>query len=448
MKKGSLPAEDAQPTEDPWSFVPPAPMSVRETGIPEAFLRELVLKTLWVYDKPTLATLSEVTGLHSTVVNELVDGLKREGLCEVDSQEAGQSIHFRYRPTDRGKSAAHEALERSRYVGVAPVLVGAYNDVVAEQVKRFRRPPLEEVRGALEHMVLPDHLIKELGQAFFSRRALMVFGPSGNGKTEIVTSIAKVVAGTIVIPFALYGHGQLIRVFDPEVHHAQDASGSPSDGILADEPSRRDRRWLPVHRPTVMVGGNMGEEALEMTYDATQGIHKAPLSVVAQGGVLIIDDLGRQKVSPKEILNRWVIMMEQGYDSFALSTSEIVRLPLDVTLIFSTNLTLQDLMDEAYLRRIAYKLAIPDPDASQLAEIARRFCDRKGISWTEDAIQYFIERLFAPGLPKPRGCYPRDIITTIMDEAEFDGREPVVDRESIHAACRMYFGTEAEGQAA
>ncbi len=436
------------PDEDPWSFVPPAPMTLRETGISEAFLRELVLKTLWVYDKPTLATLSEVTGLHSTVVNELVDGLKREGLCEVESHEPGQGLHFRYRPSERGKAAAHEALDRSRYVGVAPVPVSAYNEVIAEQVKRYKRPPLAEVRKALDHMVLSEHLIRELGQAFFSRRALMVFGPSGNGKTEIVTSIARVVAGTIVIPYSLYGHGQLIRVFDPDVHHPQDSSAIPSAGVLADEASRHDQRWMPVSRPTVMVGGNMGAEALEMTYDTMQGIHKAPLSVVAQGGVLIIDDLGRQRVSPKDILNRWVIMMEQGYDSFALSTSEIVRLPLDVTLIFSTNLTLQDLMDEAYLRRIAYKISIPDPDASQLAEIARRFCDRKGLKSSEDAIQYLIERLFAPGLPKPRGCYPRDIITTVIDEAEFEGREPELNRESIHAACRMYFGTEAENAAA
>ena len=449
MTEGSPVEDEARPDEDPWSFVPPVPMTIRETGIAEGFLRELVLKALWVYDKPTLVTLSEVIGLHSTVVSELVESLKREGLCEVDSQEAGQSIHFRFRPTERGKAAAHEALDRSRYVGMAPVPVGAYNEVVAQQVKRYRRPPLEDIRGALEHMVLPDYLVEELGQAFFSRRALMVYGPSGNGKTEIVTSIAKIVAGTIVIPYALYGHGQLIHVFDPDVHHPKESGSSPSDGIMADTPSRHDRRWLPVDRPTVMVGGNMGEEALEMTFDPVQGIHKAPLSVIAQGGVLIIDDLGRQKVSPRDILNRWVIMMEQGYDSFALSTSEIVRLPLDVTLIFSTNLTLHDLMDEAYLRRIAYKIAIPDPDPSQIAQIAQRFCDSKGIKWSDDMIQYLIERLFAPGLPKPRGCYPRDIITTIIDQAEFHGREPALDRESIHAACRMYFGTaEVESQAA
>jgi SpoVK/Ycf46/Vps4 family AAA+-type ATPase len=192
----------------------------------------------------------------------------------------------------------------------------------------------------------------------------------------------------------------------------------------------------------------MGAEALEMSYDATQGIHQAPLSVVAQGGVLVIDDLGRQKVSPKEILNRWVLMMEQGYDSFALSSSEIVRLPLDVTLVFSTNLTLQDLMDEAYLRRIAYKIAIPDPTRDQLAEITRRFCAAKNIQWSDDAVEYLMERLYAPGMRAPHGCFARDIVTTVMDEAEFHGREPVLDRESIDTACLLYLGDDGVPAAA
>ncbi len=177
-----------------------------------------------------------------------------------------------------------------------------------------------------------------------------------------------------------------------------------------------------------------------MTFDPVQGIHNAPLSVVSQGGVLIIDDLGRQKVSPKEILNRWVTMMEQGYDSFALSTSEIVRLPLDVTLIFSTNLTVQDLMDEAYLRRIAYKIEIPNLTREQLAEVSRRFCDKNSIPWTPDAIEFLMDRMFW-GNGAPRGCYPRDIITTIMDSAAFEGADPVLNEASVQNACDLYFGT-------
>jgi predicted ATPase with chaperone activity len=358
-------------------------------------------------------------------------------------------VRFRYRLSDKGKAAAHEALSRSRYVGVAPVPIGAYNEIIAEQVRQFRRPPLDEIKKALEHMVLPERLIEVIGQAFFSRRALMIYGPSGNGKTDMVTSIARIVAGTVIIPYALYGHGQLIRVFDPDVHKSRvDEEPEGDEPLLIDKASKHDRRWLPVHRPNVIVGGDMGAEALEMSYDATQGIHQAPLSVVAQGGVLVIDDLGRQKVSPKEILNRWVLMMEQGYDSFALSSSEIVRLPLDVTLVFSTNLTLADLMDEAYLRRIAYKIAIPDPTKDQLAEITRRFCAAKGLEWSEDAVEYLMGRLFAPGMRPPHGCFARDIVTTVMDEAEFHGREPLLDRESIDTACLLYLGDDGVPQAA
>ncbi len=433
--------------ENPWQYVPLVPTTIKDTGIPEAFLRELILKTVWAHDVPSLGQISNVTGLHARVVEELVTSLNREGLFEADSGSAGGSVQLKYRLSERGKIAAHEALGRSRYVGVAPVPVSTYNEVVAEQVKRFKRPPLDAIKTALRHMVIPERLIEVIGQAFFSRRALMIYGPSGNGKTDIVTSIAAIVAGTVVIPYALYGHGQLIRVFDPDVHKSQ-VSGNeePGEGLLADRAARHDRRWLPVSRPNVIVGGDMGAEALEMTYDATQGVHQAPLSVVAQGGVLVIDDLGRQRVSPKEILNRWVIMMEQGYDSFALSSSEIVRLPLDVTLVFSTNLTLRDLMDEAYLRRIAYKIAIPDPDREQLAEITRRYCTTKNLAWTEDSIQFLMDKLYVSHRPPPHGCFARDVITTVIDEAEFLGREPILDQESIETACALYLGAE-EGDA-
>jgi predicted ATPase with chaperone activity len=438
----AMPSDDGAESGGPWQYVPLVPTTIKETGIPDSFLRELVLKTVWAHDVPSLGQISKVVGLHSRVVEELVVGLSREGLFEADSGSAGASVQLRYRLTDRGKNAAHEALSRSRYVGVAPVPVSTYNDVVSEQVMRFERPPLDEIRSALTHMVIPDRLIEVIGQAFFSRRALMIYGPSGNGKTDIVTSIAAIVAGTVIIPYALYGHGQLIRVFDPDVHKSQVGVEQAGEGLLQDKSSRYDHRWLPVSRPNVIVGGDMGAEALEMSYDATQGVHQAPLSVVAQGGVLVIDDLGRQKVSPKEILNRWVLMMEQGYDSFALSSSEIVRLPLDVTLVFSTNLTLRDLMDEAYLRRIAYKIAIPDPSRGQLAEITRRYCKSKGLGWTEDAIQYLMDKLYTPNRPPPHGCFARDIITTVIDEAEFLGRDPVLDRDSIDTACSLYLGNE------
>ncbi len=425
------------PAEDPWSYVPLAPTAVSETGIPEPFLQELVLKTIRVHDAPQVSVLSDVMGLHTQVIEEILGRLKAEGLCET---EPGGGVQFRYRLSDSGKIAANQAFERSRYVGIAPVTVGSYGEVVAEQAERFRPPPLSQIQTALKHLVLPLELVEDLAQAFFSRRTLLVYGPSGNGKTDIVTSIAQTVAGTVIIPFSIYGQGQLIRVFDPEVHKPTATQFHDAESIWASRATRRDRRWLPITRPIVVVGGEMGLEALEMSYDQMHGVHAAPLSVVAQGGVLVIDDLGRQKVSAEQILNRWVLMMAQGYDSFSLASSEIVRLPLDVTLVFSTNLSLGDLMDEAYLRRIAYKISVPNPAREQLEEITRRFCDREGVRWSEESICYLMDRLFAPGRPPARGCYPRDIITTIIDRASFRGRAAQLDKESIDKACQLYLG--------
>jgi hypothetical protein len=426
----------------PWEGVPLVPTTIEETGLPEGFLRELVLKAIWANDRPSLTTVSSVTGLNVRVIEQVVQGLDREGLCQVDAGSAQSQLQFHYRLTDKGKNAAHDALGRSRYIGVAPVPVAAYREMIQAQLAYFRRPPFEDIRKALEHLVLPERLVRMIAQAFFSRRTLMVYGPSGNGKTEIVTSIARTAVGKVIIPYALYGQGQLIRVFDPEFHKSQVAADPGSDSPWANAALRHDRRWLPIDRPVVVVGGDMGGDALEMTYDPTLGIHHAPLSVVAQGGVLVIDDLGRQRVSPKEILNRWVLMMEQGSDTFSLSTSEVVRLPLDVTLIFSTNLTVDELVDEAYMRRIAYKIAIPNPERDELAEITRRFCTGHEIDWTEGAVQHLMDRLYRPDLPSPRGCYPRDIVTTIIDEAEFEDRRPVLDENSVDMAVSMYLGVD------
>jgi len=429
----------------PWEGVPAVPTTIEATGLPEAFLRELILKVIWANDRPSLTTVSNVTGLNMRVVEEVVRGLDREGLCRTDGATGQNNLNFHYRLTEQGKNAAHEALNRSRYIGVAPVPVNAYRELIRQQLAQFRRPPFEEIRKALEHLVLPPKLIRMIAQAFFSRRTLMVYGPSGNGKTEIVTSIARTAVGKVIIPYAIYGQGQLIRVFDPEFHRSRVALDATTEGPWAPAALRHDRRWLPIDRPVVVVGGDMGAEALEMTYDPTLGIHHAPLSVVAQGGVLVIDDLGRQRVSPKEILNRWVLMMEQGSDTFSLSTSEVVRLPLDVTLIFSTNLTVDELVDEAYMRRIAYKIAIPNPSRDDLAEVTRRFCTNQGIEWTEDAIQHLVDRLYVEGQPVPRGCYPRDIVTTIIDEAEFEDRKPVFDKNSIDMSVGLYLGIETTG---
>jgi len=434
--KGGTPIVDS----DTLSTIPPAPKTVEETGLPEAFLRELVLKVIWIHDRATMRELSARLGLRVSVIEETLAGLRREQLCDLDVGGVHTAdTSMRYRLTERGKHAVLDALQRCRYAGVAPVPLREYGEMVKAQKECFQRPALAAVRQALSHLCLDDELVGLLGQAFFSRLTLMVYGASGNGKTDIIRSLARVVGGNVIIPHTVFVQGQIIRIFDAEAH---EPLALPNGDTQIGENARYDRRWLPVKRPAVITGGDMGSEALEMTYDTTMGVYNAPLSIAAQGGVLMIDDLGRQRISHEEILNRWVIMMEHGYDSFALNTGELIRLPLDVTLVFSTNLTITDLVDEAFLRRIAYKIQVPSPDRARLTEIAQRFCESAQLSWSEEGIRYLVDRLFAPGMPEPRGCFPRDIATIIMDEAEFLGHAAALSRQATDTAIQVYLGQE------
>jgi hypothetical protein len=435
------PAQQALPPDsETLSTIPTAPRTVAETGLPDSFLRELLLKVIWIHDRATIRDLSSRLGLRTSVLEESLIGLRREELCDLTvggPQDADQSP--RYRLTEKGKREASDALRRCRYAGTAPVPIREYARMVQLQKERFVRPDLASVQSALAHLTLDEHTIRLLGQAFFSRLTLMVYGASGNGKTDIIRSLARVVGGDVIIPETVFVQGQLIRIFDGEAH---EPLAMPENGTSIGESSRYDRRWLVVKRPAVTTGGDMGSEALEMTYDETMGVYNAPLSVAAQGGVLVIDDLGRQRISHEAILNRWVVMMDHGYDAFALNTGELIRLPLDVTLVFSTNLTVAGLADEAFLRRIVYKIPVSSPDRAMLSTIARRVCNDAGVSCQEDGLAYLAERLFTPGMPEPRGCFPRDIISIIRDEAEFMGHAPALTRPAIDTALEVYLGRE------
>lgn len=433
----------------PWRDVPPQPRSIPETGLPASLLDELILKILRTHDRPRVIDIANISALHPQVVADILETLVRRRQAEVQSAESSLPIHFRYQLSDAGKAAADDGLRRSSYVGQAPIAVEPYAAAVLAQAGTRPRPSRQEMEEALSHLVLAKATVEAVGQAYLSGRTLMVFGPSGNGKTDIVTSVASCTSGTVLIPNALYAQGQIIEVFDAQIHELATPTGSKArPGGPALEPiDRRDRRWREVRRPSVVVGGEIGLTALEMTFDPGRNMHKAPLSVKAQGGVLVIDDLGRQRFPVETILDRWVQLMERGYDSFSLQYGEVVTLPMDVTLVFSTNLSLEDLMDEAYLRRISYKVAIPNPDREQLAEIARRYCAKAQLAYTEEAIQTLVSKLFSTDSLEPRGCYPRDIVQTIIDAGQYFDETSKLDAESIDKACELYFSYRHAGAA-
>jgi predicted ATPase with chaperone activity len=420
--------------------MPSQPSSLRETGLPASLLDDLILKILRTHDRLRVIDIADATALHPQVVADVLETLVRRQQAEIQAADSSLVLHFRYHLTEAGKAAADDRLRRCSYVGPAPVPVELYSAAVLRQARSRARPARRDVDEALAHLVLAEATVDALGQAFLSGRTLMVFGPSGNGKTDIVTSIAGCTAGSVLIPNALYAQGQIIEMFDPQVHETPTPGRNRDRQGPALEPvDRHDRRWREIQRPAVVIGGEIGATALEMTFDPGRNVHKAPLSVKAQGGVLVIDDLGRQRFPVESILDRWVQLMERNYDSFSLQYSEVVTLPMDVTLVFSTNLSLEELMDEAYLRRISYKIPVPNPDSEQLAEITRRCCAKAKLAYTDEAVRYLVSKLFNTHSLEPRGCYPRDIIHTIIDAGRYFDHTPKLNAHSIDSACELYF---------
>jgi hypothetical protein len=390
-----------------WQHVDPAPRTFAEAGLPLPLLEDLALKILRTRERPTFTELTRVLAVHPLLCQDIIDGLVRRKLAAAEAADTIMRGHFRYGLTEEGKVQADDALRRCAYVGAAPVPVDVYTRVVTAQRNTKPRPTPEAVRSALAHLVLPEITIDSLGQAFASGRPLMVHGPSGTGKTDMVVSVANAIGGTVLVPAAIYGHGQIIEVLDAHLH----VPVLNPDLEHADV----DRRWREIKRPVALAGGEMSAEALELTFDSARKVHIAPLSVRAQGGVLIIDDLGRQRMSLSTILNRWIQLMETGADTFALQSSEIITLPLDATLVFSTNLELKDLMDEAYLRRITYKIPVRQPTKAEFREIAVRACANAGIEPGERALDYLVTRLFLLPDVEPMSCYARDLVQVIAD---------------------------------
>ena len=423
------------PTTGAWEHVGPAPRTVAECGLPLSVLEDLVLKTLRARERPRLAELTRLLCLSQQLCEEVVDGLVRRKWATVEAADSPLRAHFRFGLSEEGKLQADSAIRHCAYVGAAPIPVERYAEVVLAQRETRTAPQASDVRRALSHLVLPDITIEAVGQAYASGRPMMIYGPSGTGKTDIVVSLANAVEGSVVVPQALYAQGHIIEVLDAHLH------------LMVLNPDIEhadvDRRWREVRRPVAVAGGELNDDALELSYDAVRNVHVAPLTVRAQGGTLIVDDLGRQRASLSALLNRWIQVMEQGADTFSLQSSEVFTVPLDVSLVFSTNLSLDDLMDEAYLRRITYKVGVRTPTAAEFREITRRACEASRLQCDEDTLDYFVSRLFAIRGVSPKSCYGRDLVQTAVDSVAYRGLEPRLTPEIVEWSLQLYLGERA-----
>jgi len=423
---------------------PPAPATVEETGLSPKFLMELVLKMLHYAETARADHISLRLGLSPRLVDELLAALKEGQLCESLGSPRWLTGGYRYALTNKGRLRAEEALAHCGYAGAAPVTLKQYEQVVSGQARERWRPPRKTIQKTLQSLVLDDKVADFLDRALRSGRCAMIFGPSGNGKTHLLSSFARHLEGTVLVPHALYAYGQVIKMFDAAVHvrvDTHEASG-PAEGdeelqLSVNELRVHDRRWVRVQRPGVLVGGELAAESLELGYDPGTHFYQAPLHLKAQGGILVVDDFGRQKVPPKDLLNRWIMPFERQRDNLVLRTGESLDVPFHLNLLFSTNLDPVALADEAFLRRIPYKVYMPPPTPSQFKEILRRACEECQVECLEETLDQAVQSILDASNGQLKGCLARDIVSIVVDNAEHDDRAPTLTPQAVSLACEQ-----------
>ncbi len=366
----------------------------------------------------------------------VVDLKKQHHIAIVGGGSVG-SVSYRYRITDAGRTRAALFLETSQYVGVAPVPLEQYHRYMGEVRKASRpKPTRESLREVFSHLVISQQMLDQLGPAISAGHSMFVYGPPGNGKTMIAQAIRKTLAGEIAIPHALAVEGNIIRVFDP-VNHEQVPSTDDETG-LADGP-RIDRRWVRCRRPLIMVGGELTLDALELSYSPTAGTYRAPVQAIANGGVLVIDDFGRQHCSPTDLLNRWIVPLESRVDFLTLQTGQKFELPFMVLMVFATNLKPADLVDEAFLRRIQYKIFAESPTEDQYVQIFENYCRDRRIRFDRSLVDHLLHDYYRPRQLPMRGCHPRDLIEHALSLADYGGQPNELTAELLESACATYF---------
>jgi predicted ATPase with chaperone activity len=437
--------QDSAPTasEPRTQPVPDVPVTTADTGLTPGLISDLILKSLYNLGSRTGDQLRAFVRLPFAILDEELVDLQQRRLIEV--REGGQSrVTYTFDLTGEGRNRAREAMDANGYVGPAPVPLTQYGRWVENQSVRDVLVTEETIRQGFSHLVFEDSFLDQLGPAINSGLSLFLYGHAGNGKTTIAEAISGMLGGHVYIPWALEVEGQIIVLYDPVYHELVEPGGAVSDEATASSPlfldgQAHDGRYAVIKRPVVFVGGELTLEFLELQYDPQTRVYQAPPHVKASGGVFIIDDFGRQLVRPRDLLNRWMVPLEKRIDFLALRNGYKFPVPFDCLVIFSTNLNPLELVDEAFLRRIRYKIMVESPNRAQYDEIFRRCCESTGILFETTRVDHVYKAFYERLRMAPRGCHPRDIVDTVCNIAKYENTQPSLSIELLDRACRSYF---------
>lgn len=425
----TAPARQSRPT-----FSPAVPRTLKETGLPEDQIARLILKLLSARGTVTGRNIAAHIRLPFTIVEGVLASLRKEQLIALKGE--GAVGDYNYVCSEKGTAIARELSRECTYFGSAPVPMQQYIEAMEQQTITNLSVTTSSLKAAFSDLLIEDAVLNMLGPAVNSGRGLFLFGEPGNGKTSIAERVARSFGDTIWIPRSIAVDGQIIRVYDPGIHELAESTAS---GRRPTQQNRTDERWVCIKRPTVIAGGELTMDELEVSMDENSHILEAPLQFKSNGGVMLIDDFGRQRMPVDELLNRWIVPLEKRFDLLNLPSGKKVQVPFDQLVIFSTNLQPRDLVDEAFLRRIPYKIHVPNPSAKHFVELFRIMCRNMDVEFREDIVEYLIRTHYEASGRSPRACHPRDLLMQIRNLCAYQETPMELTRESMDFAVRCYF---------
>jgi hypothetical protein len=424
-------------------YSPRQPARWEDLGLDLAFIFDLILRSVYTHGQVTGAELATELAIPFAILNPVLQGMRKQSLIDIVAQRGNSGdagFVYSIKPP-QGASALKEALDKTTYIGPTPVPFTDYvESVLAQTIKRIvvtRR----SIRAAFEDLIISDETFNEIGPAINSATSIFFFGFPGNGKTSIAERITRLMGDTIFVPHAVEVNGQIIKVYDPIQHTqvAEEMTQQEGSETVLRRGGNFDQRFVRVKRPTIVVGGELTLPMLDLKYNTTGKFYEAPLQMKANGGIFMIDDFGRQQVRAMDLLNRWIIPLEKKYDYLNTVTGTKVEVPFDQLLIFSTNLDPNQLADEAFLRRIKFKIEIRDPDEVQYRQVWELVCRTRRVEHDNRGVDYLIQKWYQPFHRPFRMCQPRDILDQMMSIAKYNMERVNFSPDLIDAACKTYF---------
>jgi MoxR-like ATPase len=417
----------------------PEPRSLQETGIGGDQIEQLLVKTLYSGEATGLEIADKMC-LPFHILEPLIERLRNERLMEVKGSGGSGASTYRYALTDGGRDRARQYMEVSHYVGAAPVSLARYVAYMTALQAARGFMDKERLRNGFSHLIISDEVLEMVGPAVNAGKAVFLYGPPGNGKSVIAEGMGRSLGGDMYIPRAIDVDGHTVMMYDPIVHESLE---NPRESSLVVAAMSHDRRWVRIRRPVVMVGGELTLDMLDLRFNPTARFYEAPIQLKANGGVFLVDDFGRQRMRPQDLLNRWIVPLESRIDHLTLHSGKKFVVPFDTLVVFATNLPPESLADEAFLRRIPYKIAIEDPTLDDFTKIFELNCKRRNMRFHQVMVAYLQRRHYKPSGRPLRACHPRDLLDQVSALCRYRGVEPTITRELLDAACKSYFVGEA-----